>query len=102
MCDIGAISLVKPIEFLERKCYIMDMTLLTRVCVEENMRRWYLVFIQATLFFPCAVIIAWGRRDNDFQQWRAIPVDTPDQASQLAAKIVERKIKRGYQVQMDK
>jgi len=30
---------------------------------------WYLVSIQATLFFPCAVIIAWSLRDNNFQQW---------------------------------
>ena len=44
-------------------------------------------------------IVAWGRRDNDFQQWRVIPVESSAQADQVAAKIVERKIKRGYQAQ---
>jgi predicted DNA-binding WGR domain protein len=62
------------------------------------MNRWYLVSIQATLFFPVAVIIAWGRRDNDFQQWRAIPVDTPDQAQELAGRIVKKKLQRGYRI----
>jgi len=74
------------------------MLLLSHVCVEENMNRWYLVSIQATLFFPCAVVIAWGRRDNDFQQWRAIPVDTFDQAQELAVRIVKKKLQRGYRI----
>jgi len=75
------------------------MVLLNRIAPDENMNRWYLVMVQATLFHPCAVIIAWGRRDNDFQQWRVIPVETRDQAQELADRIVTRKIKRGYQVQ---
>jgi hypothetical protein len=52
---------------------------------------------QATLFYPCAVVVDWEWRDNDFQQWRPIPIESGAQANQLAAKIVERKIKRGYQ-----
>ena len=56
-----------------------------------------MVSVQATLFHPCAVIVAWGRRDNDFQLLRVIPVESREQADQVAAKIVERKIKRGYQ-----
>jgi len=74
------------------------MTLLSHVEPTDNLNRWYLVFIQATLFFPCAVVIAWGRRDNDFQQWRAIPVDTPAHAQELASKIVKKKLRRGYQI----
>jgi predicted DNA-binding WGR domain protein len=74
------------------------LTLLSHVEPTENQNRWYLVSVQATLFHPCAVIIAWGRRDNDFQQWRVIPVESRAQADQVAAKIVERKIKRGYQI----
>jgi predicted DNA-binding WGR domain protein len=72
------------------------LTLLTHIEPAENRNRWYLVSVQATLFQPCAVIVAWGRRDNDFQRWRVIPVTSRAQADQLAAKIVERKIRRGY------
>ncbi|MCX6082211.1 MAG: WGR domain-containing protein [Chloroflexi bacterium] len=74
------------------------MTLLSRVDPTINQNRWYLVSVQATLFHSCAVVVAWGRRDNDFQQWRVIPVASMVQANQVAEKIVERKIKRGYQV----
>lgn len=74
------------------------MILLSHVEPTDNLNRWYLVSIQATLFSPCAVIIAWGRRDNDFQQWRAIPVDTPDNAQELVAKIVKKKLQRGYHI----
>lgn len=74
------------------------MILLSHVEPTDNLNRWYLVSIQATLFSPCAVIIAWGRRDNDFQQWRAIPVDTPDNAQELVAKIVKKKLQRGYRI----
>jgi predicted DNA-binding WGR domain protein len=81
----------------EHKYYICDMTtLLSRIDPVENINRWYLVSIQATLFHPCAVVIAWGRRDNEFQQWRAIPVENQQQATRLAEKIVSRKIRRGY------
>ena len=84
----------------EHTCYIgCMMTLLSHVDPAENMMRWYLVSVQATLFHPCAIIVAWGRRDNDFQQWRVIPVESMVQANQVAEKIVERKIKRGYQAQ---
>lgn len=74
------------------------MILLSHVEPVNNLNRWYLVSIQATIFFPCAVIIAWGRRDNDFQQWRAIPVDTFDQAQELANRIVKKKLQRGYRI----
>lgn len=74
------------------------MILLSHVEPTDNLNRWYLVSIQATLFFPCAVVIAWGRRDNDFQQWRAISVETHAQAQELANRIVRKKIQRGYQI----
>lgn len=86
----------------ERACYIKSMmTLLSHVEPAENQNRWYLVSVQATLFHPCSVVIAWGRRDNDFQQWRVIPVESMVQANRVAEKIVERKIKRGYLVYSD-
>jgi predicted DNA-binding WGR domain protein len=68
------------------------MIFLSRINPHENLNRWYLVSIQATLFHPWAVIIAWGRRDNAFQQWRAIPVESAVQAQELADRIVTKKI----------
>lgn len=72
------------------------MVLLSHIEPAENLNRWYLVFIQATLFFPCAMIIAWGRRDNDFQQWRAIPTDTHDHAQELVSRIVKKYLQQGH------
>ena len=72
------------------------MILLQRIHPEVNENRWYLVAVQPTLFHPWAVVIAWGRRDNDFQQWRVIPVETEEQARDMAERIVARKIRRGY------
>ncbi|MFZ6028543.1 MAG: WGR domain-containing protein [Chloroflexota bacterium] len=74
------------------------MIVLKRLDPTENVNRWYLVSIQPTLFHPCAVIVAWGRCDNDFQRWRAIPVEDQAQAERLAERIVSRKIRRGYHV----
>ena len=74
------------------------MILLQRIHPEVNENRWYLVAVQPTLFHPCAVVIAWGRRDNDFQQWRVIPAESEAQARELAGRIVARKVRRGYQV----
>ena len=74
------------------------MILLQRIQPEDGMNRWYLVTVQPTLFHPCAVVIAWGRRDNDFQQWRVIPAESGTQAQELAGRIVERKIRRGYRI----
>ena len=74
------------------------MILLQRIQPEDGMNRWYLVTVQPTLFHPCAVVIAWGRRDNDFQQWRVIPAENEARAQEMARKIVTRKIRRGYQI----
>ena len=77
------------------------MIVLNRIDPQDNMNRWYAVCIQPTLFDDCAVIVAWGRRDSPFQKWRAIPVDTPEQAHRLADHIIGRKIKRGYRQQVE-
>jgi predicted DNA-binding WGR domain protein len=74
------------------------MIFLSRINPHENLNRWYLVSIQSTLFQPCAVVIAWGRRDNAFQQWRAIPVESSALAQELADRIVMKKVKKGYSV----
>ncbi|HSO27307.1 MAG TPA: WGR domain-containing protein [Anaerolineales bacterium] len=75
------------------------MIVLNRIDPEENMNRWYAVAVQATLFDPYAVVVAWGRRDSPYQQWRAIPVETPEQANRLASRIIGSKLKRGYRPQ---
>jgi len=75
------------------------VVVLHHVLPEENMNRWYLVMVQATLFHPFAVVIAWGRRNNEFQHWRIIPADSLEQAGQMADKIIARKIQHGYQIQ---
>ena len=49
------------------------LTFLKRVDPEEHMDRWYMVFVQATLFEPVAVICAWGNRRNSYQQLRVLP-----------------------------
>jgi predicted DNA-binding WGR domain protein len=74
------------------------MTLLNRIDPAQNMNRWYLVSVQTTLFSSCEVVIAWGRRDTDFQQWRSLSVDSRGNAEQLAAKIIQHKLRRGYQI----
>jgi len=75
------------------------MILLNRINPDENVNRWYLVSVQATLFHPCALVVAWGRRDNDFQRWRVIPIENHEQAQKLVNRIVSKKVKRGYQIQ---
>ena len=74
---------------------------LIRVDSEENMNRWYLVFIQATLLEPIAVMCMWGSRDTAYQQTKVTPVATLQEAEILAEKIVKDKIKRGYILQQN-
>ena len=56
------------------------LTFLKRVDPEEHMDRWYMVFVQATLFEPVAVICAWGNRRNSYQQLRVLPARSDDEA----------------------
>jgi predicted DNA-binding WGR domain protein len=72
------------------------LTFLKRVDPEEHMDRWYMVFVQATLFEPVAVICAWGNRRNSYQQLRVLPAHSEGEALTIAQKIVEQKLARGY------
>jgi predicted DNA-binding WGR domain protein len=74
------------------------LTFLKRVDPEEHMDRWYMVFVQATLFEPVAVICAWGNRRNSYQQLRVLPAQSEGEAFTLAQKIVEQKLARGYAI----
>ena len=44
------------------------LTVLRRIDPDENMDRWYLVMIQATLFDPIAVVCQFGSRHTAWQQ----------------------------------
>ena len=61
------------------------------------MDRWYMVFVQATLFEPVAVICTWGNRRNSYQQLRVLPAGSQAEALATAQKIVEQKLARGYE-----
>ena len=64
----------------------------------EQMDRWYMVIVQATLFEPVAVICAWGSRHTSYQQVRIISVRDEAEARALAGKIVAIKQRRGYEI----
>lgn len=73
-------------------------TLLKRIDREEHINRWYFVTVQATLLDTVAVVTAWGSRENEYQQIRALPMASWAEAEILAEQIVRAKLKRGYQV----
>jgi predicted DNA-binding WGR domain protein len=73
-------------------------TYLKKVDPEEHMDRWYMVFVQASLFDPDAVICAWGNRRNSYQQLRVLPAASREEALQTAQGIVKQKLGRGYEI----
>lgn len=72
-------------------------TLLKQIDREEHINRWYFVTVQATLLDTVAVVTAWGSRENEYQQIRALPMASWAEAEILAEQIVRAKLKRGYQ-----
>jgi predicted DNA-binding WGR domain protein len=72
------------------------LAIMKRIEPEENMDRWYLVAVQATLFDPVAVITAWGSRETTYQQMRIFPTGSEEEALDLAARIVGQKLRLGY------
>jgi len=74
------------------------MTFLKRVDPEANMDRWYMVFVQASLFDPVAVIYAWGSRRTSYYQMRVRPAKSTADALAIADKIVKQKVNRGYEI----
>ena len=73
-------------------------TFLKRVDPEENIDRWYMVFVQSSLLDPNAVICAWGNRRNSYQQLRVMPVASQAEARARARTIVKQKLSRGYEI----
>ena len=74
------------------------LTVLRRIEPDENMDRYYIVTIQATLFDPIAVVCQYGSRHTAWQQMRVIPVADAAEAEELAAAIVKAKVGWGYEV----
>jgi len=60
------------------------------------MDRWYSIGCQPTLLDCWAVVVAWGSRRSNYVRQRAIPVESQEQAQEVAEKIVARKIRKGY------
>ena len=73
-------------------------TSLKRVDPEENMDRWYMVLVQASLLDPVAVICAWGSRRSSYQQLRVFPAASREEALDTAQSMVKQKVARGYEV----
>ncbi len=78
------------------------MLCLMRVDPVENVDRWYVVVTQPTLFCEYAVVCGWGRRGTQYARWRIISAVNQEQADEIAKEIVEKKLRRGYQIQSSK
>lgn len=72
------------------------MTLLIKIDPEAHQNRWYLVLAQPSLLDSAAVITAWGSRQTGYQRMKILPAESPEAAEALAAKLVEKKLGRGY------
>ena len=72
------------------------MTLLTRIDPEKRVFRYYQVNVQPTLVDDHAVVIAWGSLRTSYGRMRAISQPSPQAAEELAQKIIEKKLNRGY------
>ncbi len=71
-------------------------TTLIRVDLEKHMDRRYSVAVQPTLLDSVAVVCVWGSRRSSYQRIQVHPASTPEEAEQVAEKIVRGKIQRGY------
>lgn len=73
----------------------MTATLLHLINPEKNQKRFYLVMIGPTLVDPFAVTRWWGRIDGHSREM-ITPCESEREAEEVAKKLVEKKIKKGY------
>lgn len=74
-----------------------SFTLLHRLTPERNEKRFYAVMTGPSLLDPYTVIRFWGRIDGRQRMLiRAMP--SPEKADKLAARLVDRRLKSGYQI----
>lgn len=68
---------------------------LTRIDADQNMRRFYLLDIQPTLFGEFALVREWGRIGR-CGQVRIIHYSTPAEAEAVFERLRQTKARRGY------
>ena len=74
------------------------MVIMQRVDPDENIDRFYIVNVQASLLDSVAVVIQYGSRQTAYQMTRVLPVESTAAGEELAAAIVAGKVRRGYQI----
>ena len=72
------------------------LTFLKRTDPLKHIDRWYRVAIEADLFGPCNLVRSWGNRRTSYQQTYVQPMPDEGTARQLAAEIIDRKLRKGY------
>ncbi len=76
-------------------CY-NDFMLMHKIIPEQKMARFYEVHVQSTLLDSHAVICTWGSMKNGAHRVRMIKTQTKEEAEQIAERIIQQKVKRGY------
>ncbi len=74
------------------------VVVLHRIDPDENMHRYYVVSVQKSLFREISVMVMWGSLETGAQQRQVFSAETHALAIEMAEKIVETKIGRGYWV----
>ena len=72
-------------------------TTLIRIDPDKHMDRRYSVAVQPTLLEPVAVVCLWGSRRSSYQRLQVHQANSWEEASAAAEKIIQEKIRRGYQ-----
>ena len=72
-------------------------TTLIRIDPDKHMDRRYSVSVQPTLLEPVAVVCLWGSRRSSYQRLQVHQANSWEEARTVAEKIVQEKIRRGYQ-----
>ncbi len=70
--------------------------LMHKIIPEQKMARFYEVHVQSTLLDSHAVICTWGSMKNGAHRVRMIKTQTKEEAEQIAERIIQQKVKRGY------
>ena len=76
------------------------MKTLVMINPEKHMYRWYSIGIQNTLVDGLAVVFGWGSLKSTFQQWRMIKVQSQEEAERIVARMLEKKLERGYSIKL--
>jgi len=75
----------------------MSAVILTRIEAEKNMRRFYRLDVQPTLFGEYALVREWGRIGRGGQV-RSTPYPTAQQANEALAITIAKKARRSYTI----